>query len=105
MFNLFLDDERDPSPSCFCEWIVARSYQEAVQLVLILGAPQRMSLDHDLGSEKTGYDFVKWLIEYHLDRDIEPEFDFYIHSQNPVGRDNITAFLEGFRRYISTSKG
>jgi hypothetical protein len=59
MHNLFLDDERFPIGD---NWEIVRSYEEAVEFVLNNGLPRFVSFDHDLGTEKTGYDFAKWLL-------------------------------------------
>lgn len=96
-FNLFLDDERDPPRSC--DWIIARTFDEATQLVRVLGPPDMMSLDHDLGEGKSGYDFAKWLIDYLIEEDLEADFDYYVHSQNPVGRNNINSLFESFKSF------
>ena len=46
-----------------------------------------ISFDHDLGTEKTGYDIAKE-IEAQAQIGIKPP-DYEIHSANPVGRKNI----------------
>jgi hypothetical protein len=92
MLNLFLDDERFPIGD---DWNIVRSYEEAVEFVLKNGLPDVISFDHDLGTEKTGYDFAKWLVEYIMDNDL-PVFHFFVHSQNPVGKRNIEEYLNGF---------
>ena len=49
-----------------------------------------LELDHDLGEEKTGYDFAKWLIEQsYIGK-------FRIHSMNPVGANNIRQLLKHY---------
>lgn len=51
---------------------------------------------------KTGMDFAKWLVESDLDHNgsfLAPEFDFYVHSQNPQGKANIEGLL---RQYLGT---
>ena len=93
-WKLFLDDIRTP-PNDF---ILARSFVQAQSLVRQFGCPYFISFDHDLGEEKTGYDFAKWLVEMDMDYHILPkDFDYTIHSQNPVGTINIFEYLE---RYI-----
>ena len=98
-YRLFIDDERDP-PEDGKPWVVARSYDYAVQVVSMMGAPRYISFDHDLGdNSKTGYDFAKWLVQQDIDTDfLEPDFIFDVHSQNPVGRDNIVFFLVQYLR-------
>lgn len=113
-WNLFLDDEREP-PRGGRDWTVARSCAEARQLIEKLGCPRYISFDHDLGAGETGVypdgkTFANWLIQADLDSDFKflpKNFDFYVHSQNPVGAENITlmivAYLEFRERYESTS--
>lgn len=95
-WKLFLDDERDP---VFTDWIVCRTAAEAQYLCCKNGTPTAMSLDHDLGFEQpTGYDFVKWIVEQWLDNKLTmPEgFEYYVHSQNPVGAKNINSLLDNY---------
>ena len=56
---------------------------------------EEMSFDHDLGeNEPTGYDIAKWLAENCLER---WPLVVKVHSQNPVGAENIRNF-DGFVR-------
>jgi hypothetical protein len=96
MYDLFLDDERDP-PRDGRNWTVVRNVADARAVVVTRGLPGRLSFDHDLGEGGTGHDFAKWLVEHCLDRDLAPDFDFYVHSQNPVGAENIRSLLDGFK--------
>jgi len=99
-YCLFLDDVRDP-PVDNREWVIARSFTEAVNVVIMLGVPEHLSFDHDLGEDTpTGHDFAKWLIEQDLDNThVFPEgFTFYVHSANPPGRINIQSLMESYLR-------
>lgn len=97
-YALFLDDERQPPKG---DWIVARSYAEAVAYVIEHGMPATISFDHDLGVGPSGHDFAHWLIDHHLDGHPLPvQFGFIVHSMNPVGAANITALLTPFLRHI-----
>lgn len=100
-WKLYLDDIRnidDPT------YIVARTVEEAQHLVEKYGVPEHISFDHDLGVDDmgnllpTGYDFAKWLVEMDMDGDIELScnFTFMIHSQNPVGAENIRVYLSNY---------
>lgn len=83
--KLFLDDIRTPE-YVYQEddWVVARSYEEAVQ-ILSNGDCTAISLDHDLNNDNfTGYDLAKWLTE----NNAWPA-QVFIHSQNPIGAENI----------------
>jgi hypothetical protein len=57
-----------------------------------------ISLDHDLGGttivesgDGTGYEVAKWINE---NLDYKPKI--YVHSLNPIGRDNIINVLKDF---------
>lgn len=62
-----------------------------------------LSLDHDLGEEKTGYD-IAGLIEMHLYDGLIDSASIPVlrcHSANPVGRDNIDRVFEAIEtRYM-----
>lgn len=79
--NIFLDDERNP-PDGF---ILVKTVDECIEK-LKLGYVEILSLDHDLGENKeTGYDLVKYMIEH----DLYPTKAIFLHTMNPVGRENM----------------
>lgn len=94
-WTLFLDDERHPVDASS---VVARSYDEAVALILERGCPAHIDFDNDLGGIKEGRDLARWLVEADLDGQIAIErgFTFSIHSQNPVGREAIRGTLDAY---------
>ena len=93
-YCLFLDDLR----LCPDGFIVARTYNDAVNLIKEKGLPSMISFDHDLGEEKTGYDFAKFIVNYCLDFKLPPPL-YYVHSANPVGAENIECLLSNFEKY------
>lgn len=97
MYKLFIDDERFPVGNNK-EWIIARTVDEAKNIINILGFPIFISFDHDLGhNEPSGYDFVKWIVEQDQTYNILPtDFSFYVHSQNPIGAKNIKSLLNNW---------
>ena len=95
-WKLFLDDLREPKSDDF---VIARNVKKAKELIKKKGFPSYMSLDHDLGkNEPTGYDFVKWIVNEYKDKEL-PEFDFNIHSANPVGAKNMELLLNNFIKH------
>src|SRR5690606_38036207 len=60
-YKMFLDDERYPST---VNWVIVRSYEQAVEIIKEIGLPSFISFDHDLGEGKSGYDFALYLIDY-----------------------------------------
>ena len=103
-WNLFIDDERFPSKVTWGNetfyaihrWTIARNMVQFQDLIKTYGFPSFVSLDHDLGAdEPTGHDIAKWLIEADMDgvHRIPDNFNFYVHSRNPVGKANIEGLL------------
>ena len=92
MKKIYLDDVRT-IPEGF---IGLRSFKEFVTYIEANGLPYFISFDHDLGLQESGYDCAKWLVAYCLDNEMELP-DFVVHSQNPVGKQNIASLLSNFR--------
>lgn len=100
-YILFIDDERDFLPTY--EGIVfdsvsvleiARSSLDAKLIVRRRGiVPKILLLDHDLGGDDTVMVFLKWLAEEYYET---PPEKYNIHSQNPVGRQNIESFMNSW---------
>jgi hypothetical protein len=98
---MFIDDERDP-PDDGNEWIIIRSFNEWSEWVNAVGhmgyLPNYVSFDHDLGEELNGYHIARDMVALDMEGRIifQEGFDWYVHSQNPVGRDNINGLLKSF---------
>ena len=95
-YKLYLDDIRNPKATDF---IVVRSFIEAVNYVNQHGFPNYVSFDHDLGESdtKTGYDFAKWLIDQDIRYETMPrDFSYNVHSANPVGAENIRRYIDNY---------
>lgn len=81
--KLWVDDER-PAPE---GWETTISYVGAIWY-LVRGTVVEISLDHDLGEQKTGYDIVCF-IEKLVHKGYIPLPIIHCHSANPVGRARI----------------
>lgn len=110
-YILFLDDIRFPEDvrydyGPYSNIIICRSMDDAVWTVKQRGLPKAISFDHDLADthyiigdgEKTGYSFAKWFCEWIMDKslDLPADFCYHVHSQNPVGAENIRRYMENF---------
>lgn len=94
---IYLDDLRElndtvvPSGAVV---VICRTYESATRAIKQFYSPIDTEiicdLDHDLGQEKTGYDFCKFLLE----EDITGKF--HIHSMNPVGVANMRQLLSHY---------
>ena len=95
-YRMFLDDERFPVDD---NWVIVRDFASAVEYVCKNGFPQFVSFDHDIGEGPSGHKFALWLIERDLDHhDMPDDFDYEVHSQNPVGAMNIRSVLNSYLR-------
>lgn len=102
-YILFLDDERFPADALIAtgEVVVCRSVREAKAAVSERGVPSLICFDHDLGEgEQTGHDFAKWLVDLLVDEYDPPRrINYTIHSQNPVGAENIKGTIENYHKW------
>jgi hypothetical protein len=83
-YKFFIDDERFP---------------------VTHGFPSFISFDHDLGGEDTSIVFINWLTDQLIDGylAIPSDFDYYVHSQNPIGVDNIKSKMDQLIRHFKNS--
>jgi hypothetical protein len=126
MYNLFLDDTRNPVDVyeytfrhiyLDIDWVIVRSYDEFVQMIKTFGLPEKISFDHDLGlehydhqhdepgklpydqyTEKTGYHCAKWLIDHCMDNKLELPKTILIHSMNVIGSQNIASLFNTYEK-------
>lgn len=123
-YNLFLDDERSiiRIKSMIYNYqklvnedhkiILVKNYTEFKNKINKFGVPEFVSFDHDLAhehyienkqyneyKEKTGYECAKYLLEYCvLDKKEFPSY--YIHSMNPVGKNNIEKLIKSYKKHF-----
>jgi hypothetical protein len=102
MYRLFIDDERFPTDHELDRYTIVRSSQEAYHQVVSRGIPIFISFDHDLGGNDTSMKFIHRMTDYILDMDLKfpANFDFYVHSQNPIGKTNIEESMKNLVRVI-----
>ena len=111
-YRLFIDDERVPMDVMWGtwqnqalyrdgDWVIARNWADVLEIVLTFGFPQLISFDHDLGDgEKTGYEIAQRLCDMVMDGINLPEnFEFRVHSKNPVGAENIQNYMNNFLKH------
>ena len=110
--NIFLDDIRTPKMthneskglglaySDASMWTVARTYDEFVDIVdRNFGSIDMISFDHDLacfdadGREMTGKNAADYVINRCLDEGVDFPVDWYVHSDNTSGRQNIVGAI------------
>lgn len=101
--EVWLDDERDPRDHYIQQHFRAKgneiwvkTAQEAIQL-LSTGNVASISLDHDLGPGD-GMEVARWIEEQAFLGTLLP-LQWRVHSQNPVGRQNILVAMQNAERY------
>lgn len=101
--RLFVDDIREPT--FVKRWgeyydTIARTSKQAIDVLEEYYAENSnrqlvIYLDHDLGGDDTTMPVVMWLAEAAFDGRVNPErVSCIIHTQNPVGRENIKMTLK-----------
>jgi hypothetical protein len=109
-YNLFLDDKlvaretftHTQNPIYVDKrWHSVSSYQEFVDYISKMYSenklPAIVSFDHDLGDgSDSARHCVKWLIDFCIDTD-SPLPECLVHSNNPVGKENIESMLKSFK--------
>jgi len=103
-WTLYLDDERWPKTNR--DWTIARTKLEVELLVKEFGMPFYISFDHDLGyNEPTGLDVAEYLVYLDLDGicKFPSNFEYNVHSANPVGAKNIRAYLDNYLKFKNNS--
>lgn len=98
-YNMFVDDERWPDKP---NYLICRSSRDCILAVQYYGMPKFITFDHDLGGEDTSMVFIKWLENKLMDGELElPEgFGFAVHSQNPIGAENIRLSMLDLIKYF-----
>ena len=114
-WNLFIDDERAPlditwgsvtEQSAYRdkEWFIARDWSDVLNLVKAFGIPSLISFDHDLGdnTEYNGYEISQKITDIILDGEykLPHDFQFMVHSKNPVGAENIRSYMNNFMKHM-----
>lgn len=107
-YYLFLDDERYPGDFYQDKTVViARSYDQFVEIINQRGeTPAHISFDHDLGQGATGADCAKYLLDAMQQGVIQVvPIAWDVHSQNPVGAENIHNHMNHLMKFVSLTGG
>lgn len=69
------------------------------------GCPDFISFDNDLQRELEGFDLAKWLVEQDMNKEgfIPKDFQFFVHSQNPIAKTRIYSYLNQYLEQRSGS--
>jgi len=92
--RVFLDDKRVAPAG----WTLVRTAEEIIAL-LESGVVEQLSLDHDLGTELTGYDVLKRLEKILFDEQIDFKVpEIFLHTGSPAGRERMRLALQSIAR-------
>ena len=109
---LWLDDVRDPNVfkefyisqfvSVYDEIVWVKNYDEFVNYITNNEFPNYIFFDHDLGEELNGYDCCKYVIDFMMEYNIDPNKpSFIVQSANPVGKDNIYGLINNYIKFYN----
>lgn len=98
-WKLWIDDQWDDPEMTFRhppkDFVPAKSSQEAIKLTQILGMPDFISFDFDLGGEDNTIKYIDYLTSERYDEKVP---DYQIHSANPPGALNIQSKMESWKK-------
>lgn len=113
-WNLFIDDERSTEDVTWAprevrekyrneKWHYAKTHNDVVELIEHMGCmPTFVSFDHDLGDFENGdgYKIAKYLVDLDIytDYNFPENFDYFVHSKNPIGKQNIESYLNNYMK-------
>ena len=110
---VWLDDMRDPFTEAWHPVATNRRYIKGEPVIVWLKnhdeftawldrqieLPSLFCFDHDLGEEKSGFDCVKYLVDFCMDHDMELP-PCTCHSSNPAGRENILSYIDSYKKSL-----
>ena len=98
-WRLWLDDQAFDAdcPDRFAPegFLAAISTEKALELIAKHGMPEFIDFDHDLGEQDDAIKFIRRLVSEYPD--VQPP-EYAVHSANPVGRQNIIALMESWKK-------
>lgn len=110
--ELYVNKTNDYIVDVVSRFIICRDYDEAVALIKSKGRlPQYISFDNDLGEDdfgknkKEGRHLVNWIVDALLDEkyQLPNNFEFFVHSANPVAKDYIQGTMENIIKHIKNN--
>jgi len=92
---LYIDDIRMPKEYGYD---IVRTSRAAITYMKREGCPSFISFDHDLGGDDNSMIIVRWMVEEDMRNPgfIPKNFEWHVHSANPVGVENINGLLKGY---------
>lgn len=97
MFKLWIDDARRPPSD---DWLWAKTAREAITAIKMyehqwFDDTITISLDYDAGDfAENGNDYIEILNWLEREGIVDTGYFFHIHSQNPVGVENMRRIIE-----------
>ena len=93
--KIILDDKR-PFPDG--PYNCVRTYDDCIELIYLFRKISYISLDYDLGSDKTGYDVLVYMAEHNV-----PVSHINIHSDHSIGAPRMRQYVqENFSNTVLT---
>lgn len=104
-WSMFIDDERVPGKDVSESVVIVRSSQEAIDFcTAVKSLPKNIMFDHDLGGDDTSMRFIRWMMDQLLEDPplfkLREDFTFSVHSQNPIGSENIKSLMDQLIKHL-----
>jgi len=93
--NIYLDDKR----KCPIGYVQTTTVEDTIELLKRCSV-KSLSLDHDLGYKKTGYDVLSWIEEQVVKTSYVPPELILIHTANPGARPKMLAAVKAIKMLV-----
>ena len=94
--KIYLDDERSAPEN----WVRTYTVEDTIYFLKMCDV-EEISLDHDLGYDKTGYDVLLWLEQkVFTDRSYTPPI-IHIHTANSSARIKMILAVQSIERFYN----
>ena len=104
-WSMFIDDERAPGKGVSDSVVIVRSSEEAIEFcIAVKSLPKNIMFDHDLGGDDTSMRFIRWMTDQLLEDPplfkLREDFEYSVHSQNPIGAKNIKGLMDQLIKHL-----
>jgi len=93
--SIYLDDER----KCPIGSVQTTTVEDTIELLQRCSV-KSLSLDHDLGYKRTGYDVLNWIEEQVVKTSYVPPEHIVVHTWNPGARPKMLAAIESIKMFV-----
>lgn len=96
--KVYLDDERAAPEG----WVLVKTAEDAILMLMKHPQITHLSLDHDLGTELTGYDVLLWIELQVHEAGLSKVPELSVHSANSGARPKMELAVEAINKKVKS---